>query len=127
MTKPFDPVAQWQEFVQKWEHEVNAWSGKLTEREEFSAVIGQATKLQFAAQKALTDRMDETLRSLNLPSKRQVDLLAERLDAIEESIERLRLMLVPGATPRSTSAEPAPSAPEPKRSRKPAPKTEPKA
>ena len=118
MTKPFDPVAQWQEFVQKWEHEVNAWSGKLTERDEFSAVIGQATKFQFAAQKALTDRMDETLRSLNLPSKRQVDLLAERLDAIEESIERLRLMLVPGAT----VSEHARSASEPKRSRKPAPK-----
>ena len=120
MTKPFDPVAQWQEFVQKWEHEVNAWSGKLTEREEFSAVVGQATKFQFAAQKALTDRMDETLRSLNLPSKRQVDLLAERLDAIEESIERLRLALVPGVK----VAEPAPAAPEPKRSRKPSSKND---
>ena len=123
MTKPFDPVAQWQEFVQKWEHEVNAWSGKLTEREEFSAIIGQATKMQFVAQKALTDRMEETLRSLNLPSKRQVDELGERLDAIEESIEKLRLALVPGAT----VAEPAPAAPEPKRSRKPAPNSEAKA
>lgn len=115
MSKPFDPVAQWQDFVQTWEREVNTWSNKLTEREEFSALIGQATKLQFAAQKALADRMEETLRSLNLPSKRQVDELAERLDAIEESIERLRLALVPGVT----VAEPKPVAPEPKRSRKP--------
>lgn len=112
--KAFDPVAAWQQMLQKWEHEVNSWSGTVTSREEFGAAMGQLTNFNLAMQKALGERMEDTLRSLNLPSKRQVDGLAERLDAIEESIERLRLALAPGAT------IPVPERrPEPRRSRKP--------
>ena len=113
--KSFDPTAAWAEFVQKWEHEINQWSGKFTQNEQFAALLGQATKVSMASQKALTDQMESLLRSLNLPSKTQVDALAERLDAIEEAIERLRLSLEPGAT----VAPPPPSAPAPRRTRKP--------
>lgn len=112
---PFDPVSAWQDMVQKWEHEINSWSGKFTENEQFSAVMGQATKASLYAQKAMAEHMESVLRSLNLPSKTQVEELAERLDAIEESIERLRLALEPGST------IPAPESPRaaPRRSRKP--------
>ncbi|MFM5930505.1 MAG: poly(R)-hydroxyalkanoic acid synthase subunit PhaE [Novosphingobium sp.] len=117
MTKPtaFDPVATWQDMVQKWEHEINSWSGKFTESEQFSAVMGQATKASLYAQKAMAEHMESVLRSLNLPSKTQVEELAERLDAIEESIERLRLALEPGAR----IPEPESPRPSPRRSRKP--------
>ncbi|MFM5885263.1 MAG: hypothetical protein ACKOQ3_08075 [Novosphingobium sp.] len=111
----FDPVANWQEMLQKWEHEINSWSGKLTETEQFGAVMGQATKMSLVAQKTLTDQMETLLRSLNLPSKTQVEALGERLDAIEEAIERLRLALEPGAA----IPAPAPAAAEPRRTRKP--------
>jgi SMC interacting uncharacterized protein involved in chromosome segregation len=111
----FDPVAAWQDMLQKWEIEVNSWSSKLTETEQFGAVMGQATKMSLVAQKAMADRMESVLRSLNLPSKTQVEALGERLDAIEEAIERLRLSLEPGAA----IPEPRDAAPAPRRTRKP--------
>jgi hypothetical protein len=118
--KPFDPFeiwsgAKWQEMVQKWEHEINDWSGKVTENEQFGALMGQLTKVQLVAQNAFTEQMETLLRNLNLPSKAQVEALSERLDAIEDSIERVRLAVEALAT--STAATPA--APEPKRTRKP--------
>jgi hypothetical protein len=115
MTTPsFDPVAAWQTMLQNWEREINDWSGKVTSRDEFSAVMGQISTLTLAAQKALGDHMEGTLRQLSLPSKGQIDALAERLDAIEEAITRLRLALEPG-----TTIPTPPAAPAPRRSRKP--------
>lgn len=115
-SKPFDPVAAWQEMVQKWEIEINSWSGKFTESEQFGAMVGQASKMSLAAQKAMTDHMEAVLRSLNLPSKSQMDTIAERLDAIEESLDRLRLELGRnGAPPKSDN----PNTVAPKRTRKP--------
>ena len=118
--KSFDPFeiwsgAKWQEMVQKWEHEINDWSGKVTENEQFGAMMGQLTKVQIVAQNAFAEQMETLLRNLNLPSKAQVDALSERLDAIEDSIERVRLAVEALAT--KTAATQAP--PEPKRTRKP--------
>ncbi|MBF9149490.1 hypothetical protein [Novosphingobium jiangmenense] len=118
--KSFDPFeiwsgAKWQEMVQKWEHEINDWSGKVTENEQFGAMMGQLTKVQIVAQNAFAEQMETLLRNLNLPSKAQVDALSERLDAIEDSIERVRLAVEALAT--KTAATEAP--PEPKRTRKP--------
>ena len=110
--KPFDPAALWQEMIQKWEQEINAWSGKVTETEQFSAVMGQATKMQMVAQRAFGDQMEKMLRSMNLPSKAQIDMLGERIEAVEEAIDRLRLAL-------EAQNAPPPPAPAPKRTRKP--------
>ncbi|MDF8334561.1 hypothetical protein [Novosphingobium cyanobacteriorum] len=114
--KPFDPVAAWTDMVQKWEHEINSWSGKLTENEQFGAIIGQATKVQLVAQRAFGEQMDTLLRNLNLPSKAQVDQIGERLDAIEDSIDRLRLAIEALA---GKAAPPAAAVKEPRRTRKP--------
>lgn len=111
----FDPAAAWADMVQKWEHEINTWSGKLTESEQFGAILGQATKVQIAAQRAFGDQMEGLLKQLNLPSKAQVEALSERLDAIEESLDRLRLSLE-----KSENASSAKEArPAPRRTRKP--------
>lgn len=112
---PFDLVATWQDMVQKWEHEINTWSGKLTESEQFGAMIGQATKVSLVAQRAFAEQMESVLRSLNLPSKAQVDAMTERLDSIEDSIDRLRLA-IEGMQGNAS----APATPEPRRTRKPA-------
>lgn len=108
----FDPVATWQEMLQKWEIEINNWSGKLTESEQFGAIMGQATKMNLAAQKAIGDQTEQFLRSMNLPSKSQIDGLAERMDAIEESLDRLRLAI----EQKGSASNPTP---QPKRTRKP--------
>ena len=110
-TPSFDPAATWQKLVSRWEQEVNEWSGKLTENEQFGKMMGQATKMQIMAQRSFNEHMEKLLKSLNLPSKSEIDAITERLDHIEELLERLTLAACPAA---------APPAPAPKRTRKPA-------
>lgn len=110
----FDPVAAWQEAVQKWEQEINQWSSQFTESEQFSALMGQATKMSLVAQRALADQMETFFKSLNLPTKTQVDEIAERLDAMQESIDSLRL-----AIERVSPAADGAAAARPRRTRKP--------
>jgi SMC interacting uncharacterized protein involved in chromosome segregation len=118
MTQPsLDLVGTWQDMIQKWEQEINSWSGKLTESEQFSAAMGQATKISLVAQRAFGEQMESLLRSMNLPSQAQVNSLAERLDAIEDSIDRLRLALE--AQNAAATGETQPAAPAPRRTRKP--------
>lgn len=108
----FDPATAWQDFVKRWEQEVNEWSGKLTETEQFGSIMGQATKVQILAQKSFNEHMEKVLRSLNLPTREQVDELGSRLADIEAQIEALRLTL--------SAAAPADTArPQPRRTRKP--------
>lgn len=110
----FDPVRAWQDFIQKWEIEINEWSGKVTESEQFSAMMGQATKMNLVAQKAFAERMETMLEALNLPSKTQIEDLTERLDRMEDNIERIRLAIEKSGAPVADTA-----APEPRRTRKP--------
>lgn len=107
---PFDPAAAWQKMISRWEQEVNSWSGKITESEQFSEMMSQATKMQIMAQRSFNDHMEKLLKSLNLPSKVQVEELSERLDRIEESLERLTLAI--GSVQKAEM-------PAPKRTRKP--------
>lgn len=108
----FDPTAAWAEFVQRWEREINDWSGKLTETEQFGSMMGQATKVQILVQKSFNDHMEKTLKALNLPTREQVDALGSRLADIEAQIEALRLSL-------NASSPPASDRPQPRRTRKP--------
>lgn len=111
--KPFDPLTAWQDAVRKWEIDVNEWSSRFTETEQFGSIIGQATKMNLVAQKALGDRMEATLQALNLPSKAQLEAIAERLDAIEDTLTRIRVHIEAGS---KTTATPAA---KPRRTRKP--------
>lgn len=88
-----DPFATWQKMIQDWETEINTWSTRFTQSEEFSAVMGQTTKMMIVAQKTMTERLEGILQTLNLPSKTQIEALADRLDSIEDSIAQLRIAL----------------------------------
>ena len=118
--KPFDPVAAWADMVQKWEQEINSWSTKLTDNEQFGAMVGNVSRIQLVVQRAVAEQMESMLATLNMPSKVQVEALTERLAGLEDSIDRLRLAiearaLVPGNVPVDITPPP----PEPKRTRKP--------
>lgn len=110
----FDPLRAWQDLVQQWEIGVNEWSGKMTESDQFSAMMGQATKMNLVAQKAWAEKMETMLQALNLPSKSQIEALSERLDRIEDNVERIRIALDAGSSPVAKPAKP-----EPRRTRKP--------
>jgi SMC interacting uncharacterized protein involved in chromosome segregation len=89
--KPFDPTVEWQQFVQRTEHKINELSGKVTKTENFVKVVTQAGKLSTLGQRVISNRMESALKSLSLPSKSQVAGLADRLDRIEATLDRLRL------------------------------------
>lgn len=109
--RQFNPVEAWQQIIQRWEHELNAWSGQFTKSEEFGALIGQATKATVYAQKAMAEQTEAVLRSLNLPSKSQIDEISQRLAVIEDHLAQLKLA-AEGRKERNES-------PEPRRTRKP--------
>lgn len=110
--KQFNPIEAWQQIVQRWETELNEWSGQITKSEEFSALIGQATKATIYAQKTMAEQTEAVLRSLNLPSKSQIDEISERLAVIEDHLAQLKLAV--------KERNQSPAAPEPRRTRKPA-------
>lgn len=114
----FDPIAAWQKMIQDWENEINTWSGRFTESEQFSAILGQASKMVVVAQKTMNEQLETMLQSLNLPTRTQVDTLSDRLDSIEDSIAQLRIALDKLA---NEAAPPAVKA-EPRRTRVPASK-----
>lgn len=118
--KPFDPVAAWADMVQKWEQEINSWSTKLTDNEQFGALVGNVSRIQLVVQRAVAEQMESMLATLNMPSKVQIEALTERLDGLEDSIDRLRLAIEARAlTPGNAAVEPVVAPPEPKRTRKP--------
>ncbi|WP_408586019.1 hypothetical protein [Novosphingobium sp.] len=121
--KPFDPVAAWADMVQKWEQEINSWSTKLTDNEQFGAVVGNVSRIQLVVQHMVAEKMESMLATLAMPTKAQVEELAERMAGIEDSIDRLRLAIEARAlTPGNAPVDAPPPPPEPKRTRKPAAK-----
>lgn len=110
-----DPFAAWQKLVQDWEHQINAFSGKMTESEQFSAMLGQATKMMLVTQKTVSDHLEVVLQSLNLPSKAQIDAINERLDALDNGVEQIRIAIERMAQDEAPSS----GAAEPSRTRKP--------
>jgi hypothetical protein len=121
--KPFDPVAAWANMLQKWEQDINTWSTKLTDNEQFGALVGGVSRIQLIVQRAVAEQMESTLATLNMPSKTQIEALTERLDGLEDSMDRLRLAVEARALVPGNAAVDLPPPPvEPKRTRKPAAK-----
>jgi hypothetical protein len=109
--KRSDPATARLNSVQKLEYAINRHSRKVTETERFSAWMNRGAKLKLLLKQAVAEQMGNYLRTINMPSKVEVDEIGERLDALEESLERLRRLLTPADAEKRTR--------EPKRSRKP--------
>lgn len=88
---PFDPIATWQKLVSDWEKQINEVSSRITGTEEYSRVMNQATTVTTAARRQFDRHMEEFLKTLHLPSKEDVTRIHDRLAAIEDAIEELRL------------------------------------
>ncbi len=117
--KSFNPIAEWQKLVTKWEHQINDFSTKISQREEFSAMMNETSKVSLVAQKQFSDYMDKLLKTMHVPSLSKIGEINDRLDRIEESLDRIAQMLANNGA--ATSASQA-DAPAPARTRKPAKK-----
>ena len=90
---PFDPIATWQKLVSDWEKQINEVSARVTGTEEYSRVMNQTTKFTAAARQHFDRQMEEFLKTVHLPSKADMAAIHDRLAAIEDAIEQLRLAL----------------------------------
>ncbi|WP_221793405.1 hypothetical protein [Aquisediminimonas sediminicola] len=117
--KSFNPMAEWQKLVTKWEHQINDFSTKISQREEFSAMMNETSKVSLVAQKQFSEYMDKLLKTMHVPSLSKIGEINDRLDRIEESLDRIAQMLAnTGAAAPASKAD----APAPARTRKPAKK-----
>ncbi len=90
---PFDPIATWQKLVSDWEKQINEVSARVTGTEEYSRAMNQTTKFTAAARQHFDRQMEELLKTVHLPSKADMAAIHDRLAAIEDAIEQLRLAL----------------------------------
>lgn len=90
MAEPFkDPAAIWRDMVAQWEKGFNEFANKAMGTEEFSRSMNQATKMTLQAQQSMGDLMAKYLTALNLPTRADIMAIAERVQAIEESLVRI--------------------------------------
>jgi hypothetical protein len=113
-----DVLAQWKRFL---DDSVEAWSralGKAMETEAFAAAMGKFLEQYLNTigpmRKTLQASNEELLRTMNLPSRKQVTDLAStiislevRLEALEDRIEELveRLSHVAGVVTRAAESQ----------------------
>jgi ubiquinone biosynthesis protein UbiJ len=90
---PFDPVATWQKLVSDWEKQINEASARVTGTEQYSLAMNQAAKVSATVRQQFDRQVEEFLKAIHLPSKADVAGIHDRLAAIEDAIEQLRLAL----------------------------------
>ncbi len=98
---PKDPVALWREMLSQWEKGVNTLATQTMTTSGFSRemnrVLGASLQMQKTGQELLRRYFD----ALNLPTKDDLNVLGERLRAMEEQILR-----VADAVDRMAGSEP---------------------
>jgi hypothetical protein len=101
-----DPAAAWRDLVAQWEKNVN----------EFSKAVNQAMGLSAGMQSSLSEAMGRYLASLNLPSRTEMAGIGERLNAIEERLDRvLTLLQLPAGAAKPSGAAATAKPPRTKR------------
>jgi hypothetical protein len=126
-----DPVAIWHNLLGEMEKGFNTFANQAMASPEFSKVVNQVGGVSAGAQKQVGELMEKYLTSMNLPSRAQLAIFGERLQAIEGQLNEITSLLrqlnnkagshvgaVGGAssTPRPprTKRPPPPSGGEPK-------------
>jgi hypothetical protein len=105
-----DPASVWRELVAQWEKSLNEMANRTMGSDEFAKSVNQAMNLSAGAQTSLSEAMGRYLAGLNLPSRAEMTAIGERLQAIEERLDRvLALLQAPAgaaAPGRATTAPP---------------------
>jgi len=117
-----DPVAIWHTMLGEMEKGFNAFANQAVASPQFSKVVNQVGGASAGAQKQVGELMEKYLASMNLPSRAQLANFGERLQAIEEQLNEITVLLrqvqsntgTHTATPGGSVA-PAPKPPRTKR------------
>ncbi len=112
---PSDPMAMMRSALDQWEKLANDYGAQFLQRPETAKAMQSMTAGYLQMQKMMQDAMGKALAVANLPSRKDIEALSERLGAIEASLARIE----GGKQGAPTSVE----LPRPPRTRKPPAKT----
>ena len=91
--KGTDPVQMWHSFLADMEKQVNSFSNRAMESEEFSRFMNQMTGASAGAKRAFGDFMERYLAAMNLPSRSELIDMGERLNHIEGRLNDIMSLL----------------------------------
>lgn len=98
-----DPFQMWGEALNVIEREINSLASRKMESAEFARAAHQFSRVSLGVQHVLERSVASVLRSLELPSRKEVDTLASAVQRIEDKLDQL---LPP---PANASLAPRPS------------------
>jgi hypothetical protein len=112
-----DPLAMWRDMLSQWETSVNALANKTMASDEYSSSMHGAMGLTLRMRETLEQFMAAYLAATNLPSRKEVLGIAERLGEVEARLDRITALLerIAGAQPNG----PAPARARPPRTKSP--------
>ena len=109
-----DPFGFLRDALGQWEKLANEYGSKIVASPDFARTLHKTGAVGLQAQAASHEGMAKLLSLANLPSRTDLEVIAERLAAVEASLSRIEAAIVPpGAAPT------APARPKPARTRRP--------
>lgn len=108
MTEPyfFDPLQLWRDAVSKLEKSTNERANAQLKAPGVARSLQDAATVSFGLQQAYAKLIENYLRQANLPSRKQIQDLAETLQRIEDKLDGL-LPVAEGLQPSRTRRPPA--------------------
>ncbi|MEX2236844.1 MAG: poly(R)-hydroxyalkanoic acid synthase subunit PhaE [Dehalococcoidia bacterium] len=113
---PADPFGAWRQWLDQSERRWNEFFNEAMGTDQYSQVMGQMTRGYVAMQQQMGEMVERYLKSINVPTRSDLQEISERLSAIES-----RLISIEGRlpTPAQERAPARAAAPRPPRTRKP--------
>lgn len=84
-----DPLAMWRDMLAKGETQSNSALNQLMGSDAFAALFGRSNTLMLAMQGTMKTLMPKYLAAMHMPSREDIDVLGERLRALEDQMVRL--------------------------------------
>ena len=107
--KDVDPLATWRDLLSQWEQGMNAMANRAMASDEYSSSMNGALSATLKLQETMRQFMAVQLANANLPSRAEVQAIAERVGGLEARLDRItRLLERIAAPPRSADAPAAP-------------------
>lgn len=114
-----DPVEIWHTMLGEMEKGFNSFATQTMASPEFSKVMNQAGGMAAGAQKQFGDMMEKYLVGMNLPSRAQLVMMAERLQAVEAQLSEIKTILYRMQDKSGGTGERFAGTPKPPRTRRP--------
>lgn len=87
---PFDPLRK---LVDDWERRIDGVANKVMGTDGFSQAMNQSQNLSLRVQQGFQDAMAAHLKNINMPSRSDVLRLAESVQALDQRMARMEVML----------------------------------